>query len=362
MTHAGSTNEPDLEAGAGRPPSLLEFAAVLLRHRRLIAWCMAVPFAIAVIARSFSDVTWTSSASFVPQATDRAGGLSGLAAQFGVAVPNARAGDNQSPAFYADLLRSREILLAVLDSSYTFRTDSGPRTARLIDVLEIEGASPELVRQMAIKRLAGLMSVNMQTRTGVVTFSVKAPAQDLARQVAERLLAEVNRFNLEKRQTQAGAERQFNEQRLGELQGELRGAEERLEAFLRRNRDFRNSPELTFQRDRLAREVELRQSVYLAVAQAYERARMDQVRDTPLITVIEAPDLPPRRDGRGRVRYGLLALILGGMLGVGAAMAREYTGRRRAAQDAEYQEVAELAREAREDVRRLMFWRRQPRA
>jgi uncharacterized protein involved in exopolysaccharide biosynthesis len=79
---------------------------------------------------------------------------------------------------------------------------------------------------------------------------------------------------------------------------EKRQAEDELQAFLQRNRDFRSSPQLSFAYDRLADNVSLRQQLYTAVAQAYEQARIEEVRDTPVITVVEAPMLPARPDPR----------------------------------------------------------------
>ena len=61
----------------------------------------------------------------------------------------------------------------------------------------------------------------------------------------------VSEFNLEKRQSQAAAERKFTEERSEQARTELLDAENRLQRFLQRNRDFGNDPSLTFERDRL---------------------------------------------------------------------------------------------------------------
>jgi len=342
--------------------TLMEVVNFLLRHRRLLFATICLPFGIVVIGRSFVRQSYTSSASFMPQAADRAAGLASLAAQFGIGALGK--GDNQSPAFYADLLKSREVMQAVLEATYVFPTDTGEAKESLLQSLDIDADTPELRLERALKRMESLLTVNLQLRTGVVAFEVSAPNADLSRQVAERLLDEVSRFNLERRQTQAGAERLFNEQRLVELRGELRQAEDRLQTFLQRNRDYRHSPELSFQQDRLARDVALRQAVYTTVAQAYEQARMEQVRDTPVITVIERPDLPARPDGRGRIRYGLIAIICGGLVGLSVAMLREYRDSRRASGDPEYAVFATLWAATRRDLRGLWpsLWSRRNKA
>jgi uncharacterized protein involved in exopolysaccharide biosynthesis len=112
------------------------------------------------------------------------------------------------------------------------------------------------------------------------------------------MLRLVSEFNLNRRQTKAGADRRFVETRVRESLDSLRGAEAALEAFLQRNREYRNSPQLVFAYDRLDREVRMRQQLYTTLIQSYESARIDEVRNTPVITVMEAPDLPARPDAR----------------------------------------------------------------
>ena len=99
----------------------------------------------------------------------------------------------------------------------------------------------------------------------------------------------VHTFDLTTRQTQAGAERRFSGERLAELTGELRDAEDTLKSFLIENRVFSNSPALQFEHDRLQRAVTMRQELVTSLAQAYERARIEEVRNTPVITLIDPP-------------------------------------------------------------------------
>jgi uncharacterized protein involved in exopolysaccharide biosynthesis len=166
------------------------------------------------------------------------------------------------------------------------------------------------------------------------------------------ILDRLNWFNLVTRQSQAGAERRFMEGRLDEARAELRTAEDRLQNFLQRNRDFRNSPELTFQQDRLARDVQMRQQVYTSLAQAYEQARIEEVRDTPVITVVEQPDLPIRPDRRGAARSALVALIAGGMLGTLIAFVMTVMERERALNEDEMVAVQAELRTAVGEMRR----------
>src|SRR5438876_484305 len=88
---------------------------------------------------------------------------------------------------------------------------------------------------------------------------------------------------------QASQERRFLGERLDTARAELRRAEGALEKFLQRNRSYPNSPTLLFEHDRLQREAGLRQDVYSMLTQAYEQARMQAVRNTPSISLIDHP-------------------------------------------------------------------------
>ena len=174
-----------------------------------------------------------------------------------------------------------------------------------------------------MKRLGQHLQVSTDLKTGVVTVAVEAPAADLAEQLVRYALDLVNAFNLRTRQTRATAEREFVEARASEAQGELREAENRLQGFLTTNRNFDNAPQLQFQHDRLQRDVGMRQDVYTKLVQAYEQARIDEVRNTPVITIVEAPIRPVRPDSRRLALKAVLALFIGGILGVLIALFRQ---------------------------------------
>src|SRR5207302_3590136 len=130
----------------------------------------------------------------------------------------------------------------------------------------------------------------------------------LAAAVANRFVAYLNDFNTKSRQSQARERRKFIEQRLADGEGELRTAEESLRTFYERNRSWQQSPQLVFEEGRLRRQVDLRQEVQRTLRREYETARIEEVNDTPVITVIEPATLPTQPSAP---RLGaLLGLVL----------------------------------------------------
>lgn len=81
-----------------------------------------------------------------------------------------------------------------------------------------------------------------------------------------------------------------------------------MQIFLQQNRGTSNSPYLLFQRDRLQREIVLRQEEYTTLLISGREARLRELRDTPVISVIEPPHLPLVPESR---KVGLRTLMGG---------------------------------------------------
>jgi uncharacterized protein involved in exopolysaccharide biosynthesis len=311
--------------------------SMILRHPLAVVF---VPLATALVVTAWTLVmprVFTAQASFMPQGSSNSrGALSGIAAQFGFAIPGISG--EQTAAFYADLLQSAEILRTVVDSPITVTRDARSVRTTLVQLLDAPGTTPADRRERAITKLRDRIRVTRGRETGVIRVAVTTRWPDVSQEIADHLLSLVNTFNLESRHSQAGAERAFIESRLAQVRSELRDAEERLLQFRQTNRDFRLSSELALQQQRLERDLSLRQEIYATLAQSYEQARIDEVRDTPLITIVERPILPPRPDSRSTLLKAGLALLLGLIGGIGIAFLLEALAETRRQHPAEYEQ------------------------
>ena len=331
----------------------------ILRNRHLLLGCAVVGAVVFATLAWFKPQSYTVTAILMPQgAKAPTGGVSGLASQVGITLP----GMDDNLQLYAELLKSREILRAVAERPYTFATETGTRTSTLVALYG--GDNQRLRTVTAVRKLGDQVSAAPATKTGTITVQVKAEYSELAHQVAQQLIDELNRFNLEQRQSQAGAERKFAERRMTEAQGELRNAENQLESFLAQNREYRNSPSLSFTEDRLSRNVAMRQGLYSMLAQAYEQSKMDEIRDTPVITIIQPPETPLIPDSRGLIKNALFGLVLGLVVAILIAVVREYSGRQRMAETEELRDFDRLKTEAWYELRhpwlfvRKRMWRK----
>lgn len=334
-----------------RPPadiSAMSLVNVLLRHRILIM-VLAVGFGVYAGAKSLrSPKFYTAQAQFMPKGARGQGQLGGIAAQFGLSLGGGDA--SQSPQLYTDLLETKSLLWPVAQKTYRVRQDSGEVTGDLLKIFGIRDPRAAVRRARVVGALQGAIRANLAAKTGVITVTVTTLDPELSLQIAQNLLEQVNVYNLTRRQEQAAAERVFVERQMGEKRAELRAAEQELESFLERNKVWRSSPQLTLEFGRIQRQVDMRNQIYTNLLQAFETARIEEVRDLPVITVIEAPELPLDPDRRGGLRKTLIGLLIGFVLGCIIAFLRDRIARNRESQSDEFFEFAALKREALGDL------------
>jgi uncharacterized protein involved in exopolysaccharide biosynthesis len=321
---------------------------VLLRYRVMIV-TLALLFGLFA---GFKSVTapkgYTVESTFMPKGARGQSQLGGLAAQFGV---NLGGDGSSSPQFYADLLGNRTLLWPVAQRQYTIHNDSGRvRSGTLVQIYRIRNPRPEVVRVKAVEALQRSIKPTLMPKTGAILMSVTTGNPELSLQIAQNVLDQVNIYNLANRQKDAAATRAFVERQVAEKRAELRQAEDALTTFLERNRQYRTSPELTLEEGRLEYEIRMRQSIYTTLLQSYETARIDEVRDLPVITVIDPPELPIVPNRRGGVKKTAIGILTGLILGCLIAFPRDRIARKREAQTNDFLEFAELKREALGDL------------
>lgn len=311
-----STNEDEV--------SLFGIVALLLRHWRLFVTIPLLALAAAV-AYSFTHPRAEARSSFVPQSSSAsASRLLGIAAQLGVALPGSS--PESSPEFYRSLLLSRDILDQAAHTRYSFHTDAvdgAARTGTIPELFDLEGKTPTEQRLAAIKWMESHATVGVEAKTGIVRLTVTARWPELAEQLNRRLLVLVSDFNKASRRTAARAEREFLEAQLENASAEVRRAETRLESFLAQNRSYQAAPRLVAEASRLEREVSLRRELRDGLARAYDQSRIEEVRQTPVTTIVEAPEGSALRR-RYLLRNGILGIAAGVLIALVLVSARRF--------------------------------------
>jgi len=309
---------------------LFEVLHQLAARWRVLALSALAVGAVAVAVTFLRPKLYTATTSFVPEASSAArrlsgnlGGLAGLAGQFGVSL----GGDAiQSPRFYTEVIRSRTMRQRLLLATFPDpRPDAAAGdSATLAVLLKVRGRDRADSLEKGARRVGGLLEIKADNPTRLLKVSVETRYPTLSAGIANRLVEYLNDFNAETRQSQARERRRFVEGRSIDVERGLRDAEDRLKRFYQTNRSWQQSPETIVEEGRMRRQVDLAKELFISLRREYESARIEEVNDVPVLTVIDSAVAPKRRSSPNRrlaLAFGLVAGFLGGALWV---LGRDY--------------------------------------
>ena len=282
-------------------------AAVVVAIYAII--CAAAAAGVSLLIPS----TYVAEASLIADAP-QSKGLSGTLAQVAGQLGFAAGGLDISSAgrFYGDLMRSRSVLDGLAHTHF-----ADPKSGHLRPLFSILMHSDSLTprdREDVVRKLGKKLEVAVDARTGVIRVSFGTVSPSLAAAALDSLITQSNRFAIENLQGRARARREFSEEQVTQAKRDLAAIEDSLRAFLEANRRITDSPQLQFEEARLRRRLALREELFGSLSRDLEEARIDEVRDTPVLSLIDPPVPPARRSSPNRRALVLLAFFAGGIL------------------------------------------------
>jgi uncharacterized protein involved in exopolysaccharide biosynthesis len=254
------------------------------------------------------------SALFFAKKASPLGSLSSLAGSIGMQV----SGEPEGPDFLADLLRSEQVIRRVATAEYS------PVPGKKVPVLQAFGDDTDAEEE----RLAAFikvvrdnqLDVQINSKSGIVDLTVSSGNPSLSYAIATALIREANELNVRLRADQGAAERRFAESLLKMRDDSLRHAEDRLRDFLSRNREIGLSSEGALLKRRLEREIEYHVENRGRLLTLVQEARLREVRDTPVLAVVEEPRIPALPKSRGHLKWVMVGFFLGLFFGMGYAL------------------------------------------
>ena len=328
-------------------------AAALKRWKALVG----IPFGMSFVAALISLVLpqyFRATSTFVPE-TSQSGlpssGLLAVASQFGVGIP----GGEGSPQFYEAVLRSRTISDSILLARFpTPGAESRADSTAFVTILGIDGDTEAERLELGREELRDITSTEVDAETNVVSVSVETRSRNLSAAVANHYIFLLNRFNLETRQSQAQVQRTFVESRLRSAENELSTAEENLERFLTENRAFGPYSQLQSQHDRLQRQVAIKQEIVMTLTREFEESRIEEVNDTPVITVIDEA-VPPQEKHRPRRKIiVVLSFMIACWIAAAHVFIKEYQDNARESGNPDFAEFSKRWEEVKQEARRIL--------
>ena len=231
------------------------------------------------------------------------GGLQSLASEYGV---NLNVGDfiNERPSFYIpDIVNSRILKKAVINNKWkTLNEDSIDlinywkindstkfSLGKVLQSITGSSSSPDLnlkYMDSAIEKLTNQVLVQ-EEESGLIVISVLMEEPALAADIANYIANYVKEYVSNIMLSYSSTHRKFIEERLQYSKQELSSSEEELKEFSEKNPFAVDTPELQLQRGRLMRNMEVNQQVYITLRQQYEMARINELKEIPVINILD---------------------------------------------------------------------------
>ncbi len=286
------------------------FGLLLNRWKPITIFALGVGICTALITLLIPN-EYTATASILPSSNEnKAGGLLSLADGIPNLDMSAMGLSDKSPSIlYPEIITSRTRADDILNREYTFEHGGRAVTQNLYQYFDQE--NPD----RAYRKLKNITTVDYDKKTGVVSVSVTTESPELSSQIANFYISLLDDFNKYQRKTSAGLNREFIETRIAETQADLKSAEERLKEFRDRNLNYYRStdPELLLEHERLFREVELKNQIYLILAQQRELAAIQEKKEIPLVQILDTARPPSLKSYPARTKTTLLGLFAGFM-------------------------------------------------
>ena len=269
--------------------------------------------------------------------------LQGLAAQFGVAVPSG--GGENAQWVYPELIKSRTLARALLDRKFD-TNEYGPEKS-LLQILTYGDEEPEVgpdtLMKFGIESYLGMINVE-QDKQQIYTVTVSTFEPQFAADLCAALIEELDKHQRAYKTEKVKETRLFIEGRIVDVQKELEEAEEALKDFVDRNRQIQGSPALLLEQQRLTREASVLTGVFTTLKQQLEMTKIDEVKESTLVQVLDPPEAPLYRDKPKRKLSVLLSLILGFGFAVVVAFVKEYASNSDDEEKGKLREITELTK------------------
>jgi uncharacterized protein involved in exopolysaccharide biosynthesis len=235
--------------------------------------------------------------------------LSGLAALAGV-----RVGEVSATEIYQNLLQSESVTGTVIYSRYL--TKEYPDSVNLIQYfkVQLEDPNPEIQKRkrfLAVNELLTkvFISTDIDRITKILTIKVTMPEAQLSADVVNKIVESLDLYIRTKRKSYAGEQRYYLEKRVEQIKDSLSICENKLRDFREQNRMVIQSPNLLLEQERLLRNIQIQQNVYIELTKQLELAKIDEIKDAPILNIKENAQNPIKKAGPKRMPMLILTLI-----------------------------------------------------
>ena len=319
MTEFNDKDEAQLNDDEFKNIEFSKWASFFWSKRSFLIKVEIVCLIAGIITALVFPQKFTSTATLLP--SQPASNSTRLLSQLSTFVGDAAISGGESLVdLYPDIARSRSVLSDVLAAQY--KSSSFEQT--LNEAYKIDsGIKENLILLLKGEVIGG--AVNRRTRA--VTISATTHDPDLSAALANEILNQMENFFTNRIKTVATSQRMMIENRLENVADSLKISEDSLLKFNESNRNIGNSPTLKIEEMRLAREVEIMNTLYIELTRQLEVAKISELKYKPILNILEDAVPPLERSAPQRKKIVMIFLIGGFVMAASYLKLKEITPR-----------------------------------
>jgi len=340
---------------------LIEVAKTIWAGRKLILKVTAIFFVLGIVIAFGSKVEYEASCKLMPESQEgmksNLGGLGSLAGLAGINLDMGGTGA-LTPELYPQIAQSVPFIMKVWDepiqfekqdttvSSYIYfkeidkpsfissvfkytvglpfqikawlsssdgQTASDQNTGQII---RLNKEDTELIEKYRER-----ISVNVDTKTGILTLTTEMPDALAAAELAQLSIDLLTQYVTDYKVSKAQDNLNFVQERYNEARISFEKSQKALAQFNDRNRNVVTALAQA-ESNRLQNEYNLAFEVYKGLASQLEQAKIKVKEETPVFTVFEPVNVPFEKSSPNRKIILVLSVFLGGAISIGIIFGR----------------------------------------
>jgi uncharacterized protein involved in exopolysaccharide biosynthesis len=268
--------------------NLLDLLIVLAKHKKMIAKVTLAAALLAVGISLMMQNIYTSTAKILPPQQSQSsagamlsqlGGLAGMAgSSLGIKNPN---------DLYVAMLKSRNVM------------------EKIIKRFELQKVYEQETLTGTLKVLEGSTAIS-SGKDGVITVEADDKDPQLAANLANAYIEELNKLMQTFSLTDASQKRTFFEQQLRQTKNKLTDAELTLDKTLKTSLQYPDA----------VRNLKYQEAIWEILAKQFEMAKLDEAKDFPLIQILDKATPPEKKSKPKRSQIVMLATLVAFFLAV----------------------------------------------
>lgn len=276
-----------------------------------------VIFAVIVALYSYFGMKnfYVSEVQIFPDTRDKSmGSLAGLASLAGVSIPS---GGGTSVEVFQNLLMSQTILSKVAERKYYSEELRDSTTLyKLFKIKPDEKYTDKEAQKRKmfldlIEQLNKKITTEIDKPTKVLTVTATMSESKLSAIIVNNLVKDLDDYIRNQRKSYASNTRAYVEKRLKQVKDSLSYFENRLVGFRERNRAITlMAPNLMVDDGRIRRQIEILQNVYTELVKQVELAKIEEIKDIPVVNVKEYAGDPVVKAGPKRMKTVMTGTLI----------------------------------------------------